>query len=274
MHQYYHGHSVVYGIDPQKTNFQKRVMGIVPSSLHPAQKLTTPGLIVGDRGLTAHVDLSKKHHPNDPHGKGHDKHKKHKKKDGSDCDCDCDCCCCCDQCCPPPPYYGFAPSAEMAAKMPWWKRDGGAHEYPHSGYAWAATRHAIESLGGLFELAAMGAGDYHMALSLIGYADNSIPTKTHQSYRKHLKEWETRALRHINLNLGYVQGTIEHYWHGRKADRRYIDRWQICLEHDFDPDEDIMRNTNGVLELTCRKPKLRHDLDMYLKQRNEDSNQL
>jgi hypothetical protein len=162
--------------------------------------------------------------------------------------------------------------SKTAERMPWWKRDGGPHDYPHTGYAWAATRHAIESLGGLFDLAAMGAGDYHMALALVGYCDRSIPGKVHPSYRKHLMEWQDRALQHVNFNLGYMQGTIEHNFHGAKGNRRYIDRWQIVLEHDFDPDIDIQRNSHGVLELRCTKPQLRHDLDVYLRQRLEDAN--
>ena len=40
----------------------------------------------------------------------------------------------------------------------------------------------------------------------------------------------------------------KHQFHGRKSDRRYIDRWQIALEHDFDPDTDIMKNAHGVVE--------------------------
>ena len=27
------------------------------------------------------------------------------------------------------------------------------------------------------------------------------------------------TLRHINRNIGYVQGTVEHLFHGRKTDR-------------------------------------------------------
>ena len=31
----------------------------------------------------------------------------------------------------------------------WWKFSGGPYDYPHSGYAWAATRQALEWTGGL-----------------------------------------------------------------------------------------------------------------------------
>lgn len=159
-------------------------------------------------------------------------------------------------------------------RLPWWKADGGPHDYPHTGYAWAATRHAVDSVGGLFDLAALGAADYHMALALVGHAEKSLPGAVNAAYRKHLLAWQDRALQHINFNLGYMTGTIEHSFHGAKADRRYVDRWQIVLEHDFDPDIDIHRNVHGVLELRCTKPQLRHDIDLYLRQRNEDATTL
>lgn len=155
-----------------------------------------------------------------------------------------------------------------------WKSDGGPYTYPHSGYAWAATRDAIERLGGLFELGAMGAGDHHMALALVGRADASIPGGVTEAYKDHLMRWQARAMLHINGNLGFVHGTIEHSFHGRKVDRKYIDRWDMILEHGFNPDTDLKRNSYGVLELACNKPKLRHDLDMYFRQRNEDINAL
>jgi hypothetical protein len=253
LHQWWHGKSVVYGVDPEQTRFQKKLYGtkdpVAPN--HPIQQ--------AHPGHNQHTTITKTAPPKPANHPVH---------------CDCPCCvpCYCPPCPPcPPPYYGLHEHT-TAVKMPWWKRDGGPHEYPHTGYAWAATRHAIESVGGLFDLAAMGAGDYHMALSLVGYADRSMPGQVHPGYKKHLLEWEQRALQHVNFNLGYVPGTIEHSFHGAKGNRRYIDRWQIILEHDFDPDIDILRNAHGVIELRCTKPKLRHDLDVYLRQRNEDAN--
>jgi len=155
-----------------------------------------------------------------------------------------------------------------------WTFAGGPYIYPHSGYAWAITRAAFNWLGGLFELAAMGAGDHHMALSLVGRADRSLPGKVSASYERHLMEWQARALHHINGNMGFVHGTIEHRFHGKKVDRKYVDRWQMILEHGFDPDTDIKKNHYGVFELCGNKPELRHDLDMYFRQRNEDINSL
>jgi hypothetical protein len=155
---------------------------------------------------------------------------------------------------------------------PYWQGDGGPHTYPHSGYAWAMTRQAFDWVAGLFELGGMGSGDHHMALSLIGQADASIPAGVSDSYRREVKRWEDRALRHINRNIGYVSGTIEHLFHGRKSDRGYQSRWDMFVKNGFEPLEDLKRNSHGVLEFTSNKPELRHDFDLYLQSRNEDIN--
>ncbi len=155
-----------------------------------------------------------------------------------------------------------------------WQGEGGPYVYPHSGYAWAITRDAYDRVGGLFEFAAMGAGDHHMALALIGEVDASLPASVTPAYRAEVKRWEARALRHINRNIGYVAGTLEHLFHGRKADRGYQTRWDLFVRHQFDPHEDLKRNSYGVLELATNKPELRHDFDLYLHARNEDANTL
>jgi hypothetical protein len=155
-----------------------------------------------------------------------------------------------------------------------WKWAGGKYDFPHPGYAWAMTRQAYDWVGGLFELGGMGSGDYHMALSFIGKADYSMAGGVSDAYRREVKRWEERARSHINLNVGYVQGTIEHLFHGRKDDRGYETRWGMFVRHDFDPTEDLKKNAHGVLEFAGNKPELRHDFDLYLQRRNEDINTL
>lgn len=155
-----------------------------------------------------------------------------------------------------------------------WKWAGGRYDYPHPGYAWAITRQAYDWVGGLFELGGMGSGDYHMALGLIGKAHYSLGAGVSDGYRREVTRWQERALRHINFNIGYVQGTIEHLFHGRKDDRGYETRWGMFVKHGFNPTEDLKRNSHGVLEFAGNKPELRHDFDLYLQKRNEDINAL
>lgn len=150
--------------------------------------------------------------------------------------------------------------------------DGHGYQYAHTGFAWAWRREALEWVSGLLDTAALGAGDHHMAWSLIGHADWTIPEGVTQGYRQPVKRWESEA-KHINQNLGYLHDSdIEHSWHGSKDGRKYKKRWSIIIDNQFDPQTDLKRNVWGVLELAGNKPRLRHELDRYFRERHEDSN--
>jgi hypothetical protein len=149
---------------------------------------------------------------------------------------------------------------------------GGYGVFAHPGYAWAATRQALEHLGGLVETAALGAADHHMALALAGLVERSLPGGIGAGYVAPLLRWQSRAARHIAGNLGAVAGTIEHQWHGAKRRRRYVERWDVLTAHGFDPAEDLKRNVWGVLELAGNKPALARAIDAYFRARSEDSN--
>jgi hypothetical protein len=144
----------------------------------------------------------------------------------------------------------------------------------NSGYAWAWTRRALDRIGGLFDLGGMGSGDHHMALGMVGAPNASLPGGITESYRNAVISWSTRAAAEVNGKLGFVHGTVEHPFHGRKAARGYISRWDMFLEHNFDPLTDLKRNTAGVIEFAGNKPDLERAFDRYMRSRAEDVNSL
>ena len=143
-------------------------------------------------------------------------------------------------------------------------------KYWHPGYAWAATRDAINTLGGLFDYGILGAGDHHMACALIGEGRRSVPAGLHPNYKKYVLAWEERALR-LHKNIGYVKGTIYHYWHGKKRDRKYKSRWQILIDNNFNPSTDIHKDWQGAWSLYPGHDLLRDQMREYFQSRNEDS---
>jgi hypothetical protein len=143
----------------------------------------------------------------------------------------------------------------------------------HPGYVWCMTREAAESTSGLIETAPVGSGDRHMAHALVGRAKSSFPSGVTEEHARPILQWERRALHQIQKNIGYLPHTIEHFWHGPKPKRRYIERWDIIIKHEFDPFEDLKRNVFGVLELAGNKPNLTRDIDIYFLMRDEDSNE-
>ena len=162
----------------------------------------------------------------------------------------------------------------VATSAAFWIFNGGYNTYPHPGYAWCWQKRLLDRIGGLLEIGAMGAGDYHMALGMVGRAAASLPGGVAKGYVDAVSSWAERAAFEVNGKLGFSHGTIEHPFHGRKADRGYQSRWQIFLDTGFDPATDLKRNTAGVLEFAGNKPALERAFDRYLRAREEDVNTL
>jgi hypothetical protein len=154
----------------------------------------------------------------------------------------------------------------------------GKHPYGgwwgHTGYAWAARRSAWDKLGGLIDSCILGSADHTMACALIGSVKSSFPPQTTAAFQRGLIAWGDRAENHILRNVGYVPGKILHHFHGPKANRDYVGRWEILKRNSFNPDTDLKRDWQGLWQLTGNKPRLRDELRMYFRQRNEDSNDL
>lgn len=143
--------------------------------------------------------------------------------------------------------------------------------YGHPGFAWAARRDAIEQLGGLIDKAICGHADHHMAWALVGKGDQTYPGNIHPNYKHMILSWQDRAVTYLYKNIGHVPGTIFHHWHGKKKDRRYVERWDILTRYNFDPYTDIKRDSQGLYQLDDRNSCFRDALRLYFRQRNEDS---
>lgn len=137
----------------------------------------------------------------------------------------------------------------------------------HPGFAWACTKDAYYKMDGLIDFGILGSGDHHMALALISKVECSHPKNIHPNYRKLLREFEknVRALR-----LGYINGTILHYWHGDLKLRRYKERWEILTENRYDPLLDVYRDPMGLYQLTEAGKRLEDDIRDYFAGRLED----
>ena len=143
--------------------------------------------------------------------------------------------------------------------------------YMHPGYAWAWRREAFDAVGGMLERGICGSGDDHMAKSLLGQADQSMPPGLHPNYVAMVKGWEARAAA-LKRDVGFVPGTILHHFHGYKVDRSYWGRWDILKANNYDPDADVVKGDDGLLRLADNgKFGLRDGLRTYFRQRNEDA---
>lgn len=142
--------------------------------------------------------------------------------------------------------------------------------YWHPGYAWACTRSAMETIGQLFDKGICGSGDHHFACCMIGEGKHSVPSGISEDYRMHILQLQERCEK-LHQSIGYVDGTIFHYWHGKKRDRKYQERWTILKSNKYEPSKDVFYDWQGLLIMCPSKIKLRTDLQQYFQERNEDS---
>lgn len=138
----------------------------------------------------------------------------------------------------------------------------------HPGYAWACTRKAYETMGGLYDLSILGSGDHNMSFSFIAKGLKSINELATDGYKASVEAFEDRVK---NLRLGYVPGVILHHFHGLKKNRKYMERWHILIDNAFDPYKHLTKNKDGLLIPTPEcPPKIVDDILQYFKERNED----
>ncbi len=147
------------------------------------------------------------------------------------------------------------------------------------GLAWAARREAFEQMGGLLDVCVLGAGDWYLAMALMGMLDEAIRQRNDLSgpfvrrmllYQENLRRswWHERS---IVGNVGLMRGMTIHYFHGSRADRQYKTRGEILMRHEFDPDRDLKCGSSGLYQLTDRCPQLRRDIQAYFGGLNSDA---
>lgn len=144
------------------------------------------------------------------------------------------------------------------------------------GLAWAARREAWDKVGGLLDIAIWGGGDWHIAHCLTETLEGMMRNDLHRNYKKIVMQWYHRCRTHIRKNVGMMEGTIFHYWHGRKTERGYNAKHALLARLGFDPLRHLKRDYQGVWQLNDDRSntyvQLRDMLRRIAQERNEDSN--
>jgi len=143
------------------------------------------------------------------------------------------------------------------------------------GLAWACNRPAWEATGGLFDAAIWGGGDWHMSHALIEKTEGMMRNDLHRNYKKLVNQWYQRCRTHIRRNVGVMEGTILHYWHGKKVGRGYNTKHALLAQFGFDPLRHLVRDASGLYQLHDDRStafvQMRDMLRRIAKERNEDS---
>lgn len=148
-------------------------------------------------------------------------------------------------------------------------------EWGPPGGGWAFRRREFEEVGGLITWCILGSADWYMAAAMAGFCEMAIPNEYGADLRRSLLEWEKKAQRAFRKNIGVVQGTLLHYWHGKMKDRRYGERERIIKDSNFSPYTDLRQESEGLHSINDdgseRIRLLLSGVHSYNTGRNEDS---
>lgn len=140
----------------------------------------------------------------------------------------------------------------------------------HPGLAWAATRDALDALGGLYDTCVAGSADTVMSNCLKGDWSMYLPAPPSNGMAASMRRWAERCDSSIKTRIGFTRGICLHHWHGKSENRGYEKRWSILSFHKFDPHEDLVLDNHGLYRWAGNKPRLEDDIRLSLSSRNED----
>lgn len=144
------------------------------------------------------------------------------------------------------------------------------YEYAHTGFAWSCRRSFWEQCQGLMDFPILGSADHHMGFAMIGEVNKTIHAGMAPAFFELCREWQERAVMITHGQVGFAPGRIEHWFHGPKNRRYYRERWQILVDHKYDPKKHLMRDAQGLVYIVGNK-KLEHAIMRYNRSRFEDS---
>ena len=162
-------------------------------------------------------------------------------------------------------FSGFG--YQYSKRLPYQKGGKAMNQY-HPGYGWAITRRLFDRIGSIYEDSILGSGDHNMALAFIGDGIRSLHADVDADYKQSIYDFQQKCR---GVRLGYTPGVIRHYFHGSKAKRFYIERWQVLIKHRYSPQKHTEKNKDGLLIPSDNCPhKLIQDIYDYFDSRDED----
>jgi hypothetical protein len=139
-------------------------------------------------------------------------------------------------------------------------------EWPAIGFGWAMRKDVLQN--GFFDLDIVGNGDALQLISWLGLWDHQLVSVLPPHHRKEYLLWAIESNKQVNGRIGCIKGEIEHMYHGTKENRQYWDRNTIMIDHNYNPNEDLDQDRNGLYIM--KNYKIQQELQNYFFQRKTD----
>lgn len=124
----------------------------------------------------------------------------------------------------------------------------------HPGLAWAARRQTLDAIGGLYDHSPLGGGDTIMAIGFWGDWTLKHSALEVPSARQRALDWGRQAFQVVQGNVGFLEATVSHLWHGPREARKYTSRHRAVNVLGIDPSDYLQRADNGTWRWSASAP--------------------
>lgn len=139
------------------------------------------------------------------------------------------------------------------------------------GGAWITETEFLRSIGGFETSNLFGGGDQTFFDALTGVPSWHL-TQYSQAMRQHLTKWIEQTHEHTQGKpIACVDGEALHLWHGDRKNRQYATRYEVLTKEQFDPQRDLIINSNGLIEWVEPSTQLASSVKQFFERRREDS---
>jgi len=128
----------------------------------------------------------------------------------------------------------------------------------HPGYAWCIRRDELEKINGFYDTMICGNGDTFMAMGFYGHLNYPFLKQEKITYAAtgHFTKWWDICSKIINKEVGYLNITIKHLYHGTHENRRYWERVKCLFENGFDPNLHLELADNKTFKYSNKAPTI------------------
>lgn len=136
------------------------------------------------------------------------------------------------------------------------------------GFAWAAKREVFDDIK-IYDKNIVGSGDTFLVDCLLdSWEIHGFASKFTPAMKVHMMDYCDK-LKNKNPKVGYIPIDIYHLYHGSLKNRSYMDRHKAILDHNYNPQTDIVL-MNDVYEWATDKPEMHKMIKDYFYSRMED----
>ena len=138
------------------------------------------------------------------------------------------------------------------------------------GLACAGRRGVIEKHG-LYDACILGSGDRAVLCAALGAFDLAREViGMNEAFADHYMAWARPFHEAVNGDVGCVDNSLDHLWHGTMEHRSYRQRHQEMRAFGFDPLRDLATEDNGCWRWGSDKKDLHDFVRSYFSARRED----